>query len=1017
MQKHIFLTLLLILSFCFSGNVIAQNSQWLRDISSNVGLDAAHGSRIAIIDINNDDYPDLFWGTGKAGKNKFYLYLNVENPDKNSPYKRIFRDFTQESGINVNRVPNKTDRVIDIIALADVDNDGDVDLVSSIYYHRLEYYKDNLDPGDRSEVYLNDGKGHFTLKPDNGLFDLQVLDWLPKGLINTSGMSFLDYDFDGKIDLYMCTWYGDKKNGIGMPDVLMKGNGDGSFTNTNMQIIKNNYYPMYGVNVTDWDNDGWPDILTSAYCNSNGNLFRNMQDGTFQDYYAQANYSAAHFKGDHGQTLCQWEAQPADFDNDGDMDLLQVFVHGGYNTNEGRTHISINEGPEKGFRLEPKLDLIKRDAPNNSHLGDQGGQWFDLNGDGLNDIAIGQMSYPQANKEGQERLYICMQDKDGTFRDISQVLGIYHTIKEAHSMEPADFDLDGDQDLFVSHQRRDTTWRDTVIGGLKRRVVASIKRYMEVRLLENRVANIITTSNYHRWISVKLEAPEGCNRSAIGARIYVYSNGQQYMQDVQSGLGHFAGQQPLIRNFPLDYTAHNIDSIVVRWPRKDLKKTIAKGMPLNTIVTIDSGGYVNYKKTWKMRQPVLAVANSNLHFGKVNVGDSKTMSFELINYGDAPLIINSIEGLTEVFEFKPALALPFTIQPGKSNSQKVSVVFTPEQRYKQVGDIIIRSNAYNDSIALVRYNAYGFEEKPIIATADIKYDFGHIYTDSSARRTVRIINKGELDLTINSINSSGMPKVYSINNMPTSPLTIKPDKHYDLIIEFKPTEEKAYSGSIIIESNAYNDNNYNVRFDGFGETRKPQISVSNTTYLFGKIHIGNSRQKVISVRNTGTGEMIINSITFEKQFQDNFIFKNFTLPVNIKPLGKKDLTIEFKPTEVRSYKTKAYLHSNSVKDSVFQLQFIATGLKPTSVTDAREKPQLIIYPNPANDEVNISVNKNTSITSLRIVDIMGRVVVEANMNRLTASGIHLDTKGLSAGVYFIIANVNNQYKTKSLIIE
>jgi hypothetical protein len=96
---------------------------------------------------------------------------------------------------------------------------------------------------------------------------------------------------------------------------------------------------MYGVNVTDWNNDGWQDIITSPYCRSSGSLFENMKEGYFRDASFTAKYSAQRMGGDHGQALCQWEANPADFDNDGDMDLLQVSVHGGYDEGEGRTHI------------------------------------------------------------------------------------------------------------------------------------------------------------------------------------------------------------------------------------------------------------------------------------------------------------------------------------------------------------------------------------------------------------------------------------------------------------------------------------------------------------------------------------------------------------------------------------------------------------------------------------------------------------------------------------------------------
>jgi len=1002
-------TVLLLFTFSFL-NLSAQNNLWVKDITHDVGLDSAKGSRIVVVDVNNDDYPDLLWGTGGAGKNKFYLYLNVENPDNQSSYKRIFKDFTDESGINVNRDLNKTGRVIDVASMADVDNDGDMDLVTSIYYHRLEYYKDTLDPGDRSEVYLNDGQGHFALVPNNGLFDMIPITNWPSGLINTTGMSFLDYDMDGNIDLYITTWFGDRAKGIGMPDFLMKGNGDGSFTDTKTALFSANYYPMYGVNVTDWDNDGWPDILTSPYCNSNGNLFRNMQDGTFQDYSAQGNYSAMHYTGDNGQTLCQWEAQPADIDNDGDIDILQVFVHGGYHNNEGRTHASINEGPDNGYRLSPDLELIERDAPLQSHLGDQGGQWFDLDGDGFQDVAIGQMAYPQANLEGQERLYICIQDKNGVFKDISKDIGVFHTIKEAHSIEPLDFDLDGDQDLFVSHQVRDTIWSDGE--------VESIKVFMQIRLLDNNVADIVTNSDYHRWLSVKVVPPANCNQSGIGSRIYVYCNGVQYMQDIQAGLGHFAGQQPFIKNFGLDYSPSNIDSVVVRWPNKQLQKTVVKGVPLNTVITIDENGYEGYKKTWDLVKPVITVNNSNLNFGIVDVGMDKTLDIELINLGEADLIIDSIDGLSSNdFEFSFPLTFPIVVQPGAQNSMDIALKFTPTKREEFEGKILIHSNAFNDSITLVRYSAYGFEEQAIIVSDDEEYDFGNIFTDSAATGFIKIENKGELDLVIHSIDDKALPSEFILKDIPNLPLTLKPDESTIIEIEFKPSEEKDYAAIFTIGSNAYNESDLHIKLTGKGEERKPQIQIITASYLFGNIDIGNTRDKTMNIKNTGTGELIISNITFEQPFQDVYIYKDFTLPVHIAPLSETDITIEFKPKEIKSYKTKIYLHSNSLTDSVFTIQFIGTGREPSDVEEIFDQNNsLTVYPNPANDNCQIIINPKIEILEISVIDIQGNVILSYNSDDIWNNIIKLDVKNFNKGTYLIKGVTKDGVNTVKMIV-
>ena len=522
----LFLTVGLVISCSYS---YAQDATWFKIITKEVGLDSARGTRIMVADVNGDNYPDLIWGTGDLNKNHIGIFLNIENPDKSSPHKRIFKDFTKESNINVNRDPSKTGRIVDVCALADVDNDGDVDLVTSIYYHRLQMYQGVNDPGDRSEVLLNDGKGHFSLVPNSGLNTLTLVDTLPVGLINATGISFLDYDYDGKIDMYISTWFSDyaanlaiDNNGYISPDALLKGNGDGTFTLVKNSGIEKVFKPMYGVNITDWNNDGWQDIITSPYCRSGGSLFKNNKNGTFTDVAASVGYSAQLMGGDNGQALCQWEALPGDFDNDGDMDLLQVNVHGGYDAGEGRTHVTINKGEKEGYKLAWDMNRLKRIAPKSTtHVSDDGGAWIDIDGDTKLDVLIGQIGYDDPktgiNMQGQTRAYFLLQDSVGNFNDITDKLGFMKTLQHAHSIEPVDFDLDGDQDIFISHMIYDTIPDHDTLKPIE---------YMQIELLEN-----MNVKN-NDWVSVKLDPPADCNRSAIGSRIVVYYDSLRQMREI-----------------------------------------------------------------------------------------------------------------------------------------------------------------------------------------------------------------------------------------------------------------------------------------------------------------------------------------------------------------------------------------------------------------------------------------------------------------------------------------------------
>lgn len=544
------LILLLLLSLPLRG----QDTTWFKNITPQVGLSNVPAWRLYVSDVNGDQYPDLMIINGIYTRNQLSLWLNLANPESDDPNDRVFVNVTEQSGINANPIDTIDGRVADVGALADIDNDGDPDLVTSRFFYA---YSDYTMPEDRSAVMLNDGNGVFTHVVENGIDHIDRM--------NATGNSFLDYDLDGLLDLYLGTFSRDHAQSAYMQDYLFKGHGDGTFTDVSKASgISSIRQPLYGVNACDWNNDGLPDIITSPYCRTDGSLWMNNGDGTFTDVGPAVGYSAHHLGGDNGQTLCQWEGMPADFDNDGDFDILQVLVHGGYNANEGHTVLAINSGAAGGYQFQWDLARVRRDAPITSHLGDMSGSWVDFDNDGRLDIVINESQYPQANAAGVERSYFMWQNSDKFFDDITAALGLSDSLLAPGASELIDYDLDGDDDLFI------------VINTNKNQNNSLV-------LLRNDIGN------RNNWVGVQLKAPEGVNRDAIGARVSVTSGGVTQMRELYAGGGHFGGQKSLIQNIGIG-SNQTIDRIEVRWPHATLPVTVVENPPINQILTIDAGG-------------------------------------------------------------------------------------------------------------------------------------------------------------------------------------------------------------------------------------------------------------------------------------------------------------------------------------------------------------------------------------------------------------------------------------------
>ncbi len=127
------------------------------------------------------------------------------------------------------------------------------------------------------------------------------------------GCAFLDYDNDGWMDIYLvnsgpCDFWKPSKP---IRNALYKNNRNGTFTDvTEKAGVPGGTFGM-GVAVGDFDNDGWPDMLVTAY--GKCILYKNNHDGTFTDITEKAGVATPGWT-----TSAVW----FDYNNDGKLDLF-----------------------------------------------------------------------------------------------------------------------------------------------------------------------------------------------------------------------------------------------------------------------------------------------------------------------------------------------------------------------------------------------------------------------------------------------------------------------------------------------------------------------------------------------------------------------------------------------------------------------------------------------------------------------------------------------------------------------
>lgn len=316
--------------------------------------------------------------------------------------------------------------------------------------------------------------------------------------------SWGDYDQDGFVDLYVSNSAGNKRN------FLYHNNGDGSFTKIINGAAVTDAATSRSVNWTDYDLDGDVDLFVSNENNEQENLYRN-DAGVLTKITGGPLLTAG------GKTMSSsW----ADYDNDGDFDvfLANDQGNGALFRNDNGTFVRITTGP------------VVTSGGNSF-----GCQWADIDLDGDQDLFV-----TNAFGSGLLKNFLFMNQGDGTFiRDTAEVVS--QDEGWSYGCAFGDYDRDGDLDLAVANCYN-----------------ATQPDYL--------YQNHSNESGRH-WLVVQCTGV-GSNRSAIGAKVWAYSqlNGQPFTQlreiSAQSG---YCGQNQLAAHFGLG-AAQVLDSVAVQWP-------------------------------------------------------------------------------------------------------------------------------------------------------------------------------------------------------------------------------------------------------------------------------------------------------------------------------------------------------------------------------------------------------------------------------------------------------------------
>ena len=374
-------------------------------------------SRLGFVDIDGDRLPDIVTHS---------LY---PNPKAGIPFEHLvyrnkgdgtFEDFSDESGLRAVQSG--------FFAFADIDNDGDQDCFAGL---------DTPLTGKTHLILLNDGKGHFTPKKNSGVEGLPAI---------AGNAVFFDMDGDAKLDLFVGMGHTSYK----ASNVLLKGNGNGTFSKGPSLTGGNVAQPTNGSVMCDLNNDGKPDLAVSNYgvsvASGHNALYVNEGGGKLNN--VAENVGFAYLMGGNpwlvanGQ-LSGDEPKPGgtgpigsngfgldcgDIDRDGRMDLFVTAIS---HPNSGTYSRKWSDGTqllmnrENGATFALVDEASYRKVPFNE--GDVDGAMVDFDNDGRLDLSVSRdKKYEGSYAKVDQKAWFGLlhQQTDGKFTSVGPQSGI-----------------------------------------------------------------------------------------------------------------------------------------------------------------------------------------------------------------------------------------------------------------------------------------------------------------------------------------------------------------------------------------------------------------------------------------------------------------------------------------------------------------------------------------------------------------------------------------------------------------